>query len=398
MRIAVLGAGPAGLSAACSAAEGLATASVSLIDDNPEAGGQIWRGDPGRWPVRLQKAGVTVHKSTRVISAERTQLLLDGPIGFVWLPFDKLIVATGSRELFLPFPGWTLPGVMGAGGLQAMVKAGLPVKRKNIVIAGTGPLLLAVAHHLQAQGATVLRIAEQTSWARLFRFGTRLPFPKMREAVALWNHVYSPGTWVTEAHGSGNLESVTLHRAGRLTTLACDYLATGYGLVPNNELLQALNLDRAPLNQYQQLGDSNIYVAGEASGTGGADLAAVEGKIAGYAASGRLDRAQRVFQERARWVRFAAHLSATFALRPELKRLAQAETIVCRCEDVPLGKLQLYSGWREAKLQTRCGMGPCQGRICGPITRHLLGWSPGSVRPPVFPAPVGSFMLKATDN
>jgi hypothetical protein len=97
-----------------------------------------------------------------------------------------------------------------------------------------------------------------------------------------------------------------------------------------------------------------------------------------------------LFPVRERHRRFADALERTFALRPELKKLATDDTIVCRCEDVRLGQIRKWSGWREAKLQTRCGMGPCQGRVCGPAVEFLLGWKSESVRPPVFPATVGA--------
>jgi D-hydroxyproline dehydrogenase subunit alpha len=120
------------------------------------------------------------------------------------------------------------------------------------------------------------------------------------------------------------------------------------------------------------------------------DLALVEGQIAGAAVSGDHRLAEGLLPHRARWRRFAGSLDEAFRVRPEIRALAKAETIVCRCEDVTLGQLQQYKNWRAAKLHTRCGMGPCQGRICGPAVHHLLGWNAASVRPPVFPLTVGA--------
>jgi len=111
----------------------------------------------------------------------------------------------------------------------------------------------------------------------------------------------------------------------------------------------------------------------------------IEGEIAGYAAAGNTARAETLFPRRARAQRFAASLNNTFALREELRYLADDATVVCRCEDVILGRLKEYDSWRQAKLQTRCGMGACQGRVCGPATQFLFGWRPDSVRPPIFP-------------
>jgi len=96
--------------------------------------------------------------------------------------------------------------------------------------------------------------------------------------------------------------------------------------------------------------------------------------------------------------RFAEALDRTFALRPELKALASAETIVCRCEDVKHGQLAQHRSWRDAKLHTRCGMGPCQGRICGPAAQFLLGWTPESVRPPIFPVALENLICETLEQ
>ena len=140
----------------------------------------------------------------------------------------------------------------------------------------------------------------------------------------------------------------------------------------------------------QQTSVPNVYAAGEVTGIGGLELSLAEGEIAGYAAAGRPEAARGARRARASARKFAAALERAFALREELKTLASDTTLVCRCEDVPLGRIRAYSGWREAKLQTRCGMGPCQGRVCGGAVEFLLGWKSESVRPPVFPARIGS--------
>jgi hypothetical protein len=119
-------------------------------------------------------------------------------------------------------------------------------------------------------------------------------------------------------------------------------------------------------------------------------LALAEGQIAGLAAAGRPATARKLFAERRKAGRFARLLDRTFELRADLKGLPSAETIVCRCEDIPYSRLEGHGSWRAAKLQTRCGMGACQGRVCGPATQFLFQWTPDSVRPPVFPARVES--------
>ena len=144
------------------------------------------------------------------------------------------------------------------------------------------------------------------------------------------------------------------------------------------------------VDEMQQTSVAGVYSAGEATGIGGLDLSLVEGEIAGFAAAGETREARALFGARQRHRRFAGALERAFALREELKHLAQDDTLVCRCEDVALGRVRACSGWREAKLHTRCGMGPCQGRVCGGAVEFLLGWKAESVRPPVFPARIGS--------
>lgn len=137
---------------------------------------------------------------------------------------------------------------------------------------------------------------------------------------------------------------------------------------------------------------SHVYAAGESTGIGGLELSLVEGEIAGLAAAGKREDARPLFGERAKQRRFADLLNRTFSLRDELKTLVAPETIVCRCEDVVFDRLRAHDSWRVAKLQTRCGMGPCQGRICGSAVEFLFDWKVESVRPPVLPVRVESLL------
>jgi NADPH-dependent 2,4-dienoyl-CoA reductase/sulfur reductase-like enzyme len=311
-----------------------------------------------------------------------------------------LILATGARELFLPFPGWTLPGNFGPGGLQSLAKHGWPVAGKRIVLAGSGPLLLAVGAGLRKMGASIVSINEQAPWWRLISFAARLlPWPaKLAQAARLkWNVRGTPfrcGVWPVGAEGIEQLRAVTLTDGRRQWREACDLLACGFGLAPNVELPLALGcqLDNGfvRVDPWQASSVDGVYAAGELTGIGGADAALMEGEIAGLAASGKGDAARRLMARRAAWRRFRDALAEAFALREELSRLAAAETVVCRCEDVRFDKMQRFAGWRDAKLQTRCGMGPCQGRVCGAAARVLFGWGMESVRPPVLPARVES--------
>jgi NADPH-dependent 2,4-dienoyl-CoA reductase/sulfur reductase-like enzyme len=166
-------------------------------------------------------------------------------------------------------------------------------------------------------------------------------------------------------------------------------LACGFHLVPNTELAQLLCCaivgGFVAVDDYQQTSVADIYCAGEPTGIGGVEAAVVEGKIAGSAAADQWDHARELFGIRKRNMAFANALDRAFELRDELKELATDSTIVCRCEDVQYGKLTEYNDFRMAKLQTRCGMGACQGRICGAAVEFLFGWNDRSVRPPIVP-------------
>src|SRR5690348_4076347 len=251
--VLVVGAGPAGIAAACRAAE--SGHHVGLVDNNPHPGGQIWRGglDHGgsaeaqNWFARLQSSSVEVLDSIEVYDSPRPGCLLAQAIqGERELIFEKLILCTGARERFLPFPGWTLPNVMGAGGLQAMVKSGVTIEGKSVVVAGTGPLLLPVAAYLRAHGAQVRLIAAQASRATVMRFSARLltqPRKAMQAAALIGKRAgirYRFGCWVIEAKGADKLQNVTFRQGSRTFEVACDCLACGFHLVPNTELAALL--------------------------------------------------------------------------------------------------------------------------------------------------------------
>ncbi len=412
--ILIIGAGPAGLAAAATAAQ--SGQRVTIVDDNPARGGQIWRGDERRpptpeaaaWFSKVEAAKVNFISGARVFAHPAPgRLLAETVAGACELRYDKLILATGARERFLPFPGWTLPGVTGAGGLQALVKSGLPITGRRVVVAGSGPLLMAVAAYLKKQGAEIVLIAEQAPLHRLLRFSFGLSgeFKKILQALDLKSELAPvpllTGCWPVAAHGSDKLTSVTLRRGRRAWNVACDYLACGFHLVPNLELAALLSCEiedrRVRVDDDQQTSVQDIYCAGEATGIGGLELSLIEGQIAGFAATGNLREAEKFFAARRKAQRFAELLNQTFALRDELKTLPQSDTIICRCEDVTLERLQQHAEWRAAKLHTRCGMGPCQGRVCGTAVEFLLGWKNESVRPPAFPVRLAS-LAATTQN
>jgi NADPH-dependent 2,4-dienoyl-CoA reductase/sulfur reductase-like enzyme len=324
---------------------------------------------------------------------------------FSW---ERLILATGARERFLPFPGWTLPGVFGAGGLQALAKAGYSVAGKRVVVAGSGPLLLAVAAHLQAYGANVVAVAEQAGLRAILPFAAKLcaspgkVLQAARYRADLHDVPYRTGCWPVAAEGTDKLTAVRLTNGKQVWSEACDLLACGFHLVPNTELAALLGCelrgDCVAVDERQRTSVEDVSCVGEPTGIAGLDAAVVQGKIAGLAAANRGEEAVLLYKKRDQEREFGEALDRAFALRPELRRLAEPETIVCRCEDVRYGQLQAQPSWTEAKLQTRCGMGPCQGRICGPAVETLFGWRNASIRPPIFPVPMSALISPERDR
>ena len=405
--VLVVGAGPAGLAAANAAAGH--GARVGLIDAQATMGGQVWRHDVQRPAPRMASAMLRAVGNqtqiewlaqTQVVTASDRELLVEQSGQQRIVRYAKLVLACGARELLLPFPGWTLPGVFGAGGAQALTKQGWPMAGKRIVVAGSGPLLLAAAATLRKHGAVVLGIYEQASAQRLAGFASRLwQWPaKAAQAIALRATLagvpYRAGAFVRAAYGDDAVRTAEVQIGQRSRRIDCDYLAVGYGLVPNVELAQLLGcvLDergrhpRVHVDDDQRTNIANVYAAGETCGIGGRDTARIEGAIAGHAAAGEIQAAQALHAARRRARRFADLLEAQFALDPRLHKLAAADTIICRCEDVPLSALQNCADARAAKLHTRCGMGACQGRICGTALAELGRFPRSGLRPPIFPA------------
>lgn len=408
--VVVAGAGPGGIAAAVTAAE--AGQRVCLLDANPAPGGQIWRGASpaaarkyphgaafAAWHARLASSGVEIRPGAQVVDATPHRLRVETSDQACDLECDRLILATGARERFLPFPGWTLPGVMGVGGAQALVKSGLNPAGKRVVLAGSGPLLLAVAATLARAGARIQGIFEQAPLMRVGSFGFGMLFShpgKLLEGARYRLQAIATAydSWITRAEGHGRLESVTASVAGTERTIACDWLACAYHLVPNLELPRLLGCDIqagcVTVDAFQQTSIPSVFCVGELTGVGGLQKALVEGRIAGFAAAGRPSFARALQAQAARQRNFALRLDQAFALRSQLRALPAAETIVCRCEDVRHHALAACASWRQAKLHTRCGMGPCQGRVCASAAEFLYGWQPADTRPPLYPVRVAT--------
>ncbi|MEV3967730.1 FAD-dependent oxidoreductase [Streptomyces sp. NPDC050698] len=438
--LAVIGAGPAGLAAALAAsARGVR---VTLVDAAPRPGGQFYRqpaaalgaGRPEalhhRWRTwerlrdGLAGSAVRVLTDHHVWSVERTP---DGFTVHTLLGPEQqepaevharaVLLATGGYEQVLPFPGWTLPGVVTAGGAQAMLKGGLVVPGRRAVVAGTGPLLLPVAAGLAAAGAEVAALVESADPGRLVRHGPALA-GKLPEgaghAARLLRHrvpVLTRHT-VLRAHGDDRLTGVTvaaLGTDGRVRTgserhLHCDTLAVGHGMLPHTDLAESLGcrLDglAVAVDTEQRTDVPGVWAAGETTGIGGAPLALAEGHIAGRCAAAHLrgtapDPAPAALKARTRLRSSAAALDSAYAPPAHWPERITDDTVVCRCEEVTAGAvreaLELGAGdERTVKLFTRAGMGWCQGRMCGTAVAGLAGCAPSPAkRPFARPVPLG---------
>lgn len=416
--VVVIGAGPAGIAAATLIAE--QGRRVVLLEENATLGGQIWRHRAGtpppvdarRWMERLLRSGATILTGTSVVDARRAEgttgyvVVAEQGVRSLVVSSSSIVLATGARERFLPFPGWTLPGVMGIGGAQALLKSGLAFAGKRVVIAGTGPLLLPVAAALADAGAELALVAEQAPLRAVAAFALGLwRKPRtLREAVRYRARFvrtpYRAGTWVTEARGGAVLEEIVVSDGTVRRTIPCDVLCSAYGLVPNLELARllgcAISEGAVVVDDGQETNRPHVFCVGETTGIGGMDLALVEGEIAALRATGR-DFGRRFTQRRAALRAAASEMERVFTPRAELRAVATPETIVCRCEDVAMSALSPSWTARQAKLYTRVGMGPCQGRVCGPALDFLLGWPADGTRVPTQPALLTTLLADATN-
>ncbi len=339
---------------------------------------------------------------------------------------DAVLLATGGYEKVLPFPGWTLPGVVTAGGAQAMLKGGLVLPGRTVVVAGTGPLLMPVAAGLAAAGAEVAAYVESAHPADFVRHARTLAAnpAKIAEAARyaarlLCHHV--PVTvrhTVVAAHGSDRVEAVTvaaLDAHGRVRSatrrrIACDTLAVGHGMLAHTDLAETLGCaidatgDAFVVTDAEQRTDvPGVWAAGEATGIGGAVLALAEGEIAGCSIAARLTGVDprpadwaRAARARTRLRTFFAAVDSAYALPAYWAEQVSDDTVVCRCEEVTAAEVQEAveelgaTDLRTVKLLTRAGMGWCQGRVCASGVAGVAGCPVGlGKRPFARPVPLG---------
>ena len=415
--LAIVGAGPAGMAAAVLAAElGLDT---DLIDEQPMPGGQIYRdveAAPADTPL-----GADYLKGRQLVSALRASGVRYRPRTTVWhidaagrlflsaegrteaIAARKILIAAGAYERPVPIPGWTLPGVMGAGAAQILLKSSDVVPEGRIVLAGQGPLVYLVATQLAAAGAPPVALLETTPFENYRRAGLcaasawrgRRQLARGLALLAALRRAGVPvrrGVRELRAQGDGRLQLV----AWRGGEIAADHLFLHEGVIPNVQPTLALRLAhqwdaaqfawRPALDASGRTSHPDIWVAGDGGGIAGAEAAALSGRLAALDVALRLGRLSAP-QREALAGPLRRALSRERALRPFLDRLyrparpvlvpADEAILACRCESVPVGAIRRAArlgagGPTQVKAFTRCGMGPCQGRICGPLVAATI--------------------------
>jgi NADPH-dependent 2,4-dienoyl-CoA reductase/sulfur reductase-like enzyme len=389
MSVLAIGAGPAGLAAASAART--AGASVTLLDAYAHVGGQYWRGSAVPYDEKHVTGEVWAIEPPRTVHA-----LVDGEMR-TYQP-DALVLATGAHDRTLPFPGWDLPGVVTGGAAQALAKGeGTPVGRR-VVVAGAGPFLLPVAASLANIGTRVLGVYEAVrsliGYAGFDAIGKSGEFLSYLSTMARHRIPYRLGKAVIAAHGTDRVEAVTVARLDRSwrpiegteREIEVDAVCVSHGFTPRLELALAAGCELSPdrfvvVDNAQRTSAPNVYAAGEITGIGGAQLARVEGEIAGIAAAGGSPPDQLVKRRRA-LRRFATRMRNVHAIGNGWIDWLTDDTLLCRCEEVSYGSLRKTraayedAGLRSLKLATRAGLGVCQGRICGRTVEDLLAATP----------------------
>lgn len=416
--VVVIGGGPAGMAAAKAAAD--RGAHVILIESRTELGGQYWRGKAdapitGRDAARgerlrsavLSHPQIEVRTATSVWNATsrdgQSVIRIARGAQEEEIAAARLIVATGAHDRTFPFPGWTLPGVMTAGGMQALLKGQGVLAGQKVVLAGTGPFLLPVAAGLGEAGAHVT-IVESNSMLRWLRH----PWVLLTNPAKIKDAIYYRKALRHTKVVRGQVVRVERGLKVTLTSkvLNADVLGIGYGFTPDLSVLLSLGAKTAVMDgnlivdvdSRQQTSLANVFAAGEVTGIGGVEASLVEGTIAGLAAvEVRIPLRLRLL--RAHWHAFAKALADVYRVPSWIEHLT-SETVICRCEEVTVAKIEAAlsdlgaSDPRSVKLFARTGMGLCQGRFCSQSVAAVVKARGGasdllSQRPIVTPVPLG---------
>jgi len=401
--IIVIGAGPAGLAAAEAASRN--GSEVALIDSSSRLGGQYWRHRSKVTGYRSNRAdeifakvsaaqSITHISEANIWSAEREGNLirvnyLQGGIESS-LTAEKVIIATGAYDRTLPFLGWDTPGSMTPGAAQSLLKGQGVLVGKRIIVAGTGPFLLPVATGLAEAGAEIVALIDANSplrWSlsplalltNIAKFSELVYYARLMRKFRIRPHFGRAVT--TFANGVATISAVNsgFHiKSGKSQAMRADVVAVGWGFVPDLSLggilgcAQRVDSDGTVIfevDENQLSSQPQIWIAGEATGIGGADLSLIEGEIAGLAASGQKIK-HALLTERVRKQRFANALKRSYPVRDGWREWITSNTTICRCEEVKSQEIRDSvselgaEDSRTSKLFTRAGMGLCQGRMC----------------------------------
>lgn len=440
--IMIVGAGPAGMAAALEAQRhGL---SVVLADENAGVGGQIYRGIERTSPQThtvlgpdyakgreladaFLRSGVPCLRETTVWNVERKShdgFIVASSNGGVsqTIAARALIVATGALERPFPIPGWTLPGVMTAGAAQTLLKASGLVPSDRVVLAGTGPLLYLLAWQLVRAGHSVSQLLDTTpqeNWTEALRHLPAFLFSpyalkgiRLMQSLARTTKVVR-GVTDLRADGDERLQSVSYRDRRGLHTFPADLLLLHQGIVPHLNLAAAygarLQWDEEQLcfrPETDVHGESTVpglFIAGDGASIAGAGAAPWSGRLAAIAAARRLGRIAAADHGRltvtfdsARQRHLRGRRFLDLLYRPAKDfRIPANDVIACRCEEVTAGRIRSAvalgaTGPNQVKAFERCGMGPCQGRMCGLTVSEIIADARG-----VSPADVGYFRLRS---
>ena len=460
--LAVIGGGPAGLAAAAAAAE--LGVQVVLFDEQSAPGGQIYRAieqaddsdrailgrDYGRGTALAQSfrasgAGYRADSDVWIVTPEREIGVLSSAAAHI-VEAQQIIIATGSMERAVPFPGWTLPGVMTAGAGQILLKQegvvpDVATPGGGVVLAGSGPLLLLLASQYVRAGVAIQALLEMTPRGNYLRALPHLPLALtadgyLAKGQALKRELSQAevpiisGVSDLAAKGDDRLGSVEYTTGSQRHRLETDVLMVHFGVVPNGHLAAALGVeeiwDRGQLcwrPSTDAWGGTNIdgvALAGDCAGIAGARAAEYSGRLAGFQAAsalGHIDADERdrlaapIRRKLRRDLRIRPFLEALFTPSAALLADAADDTVICRCEEVTAGRLREAvtlgcQGPNQVKAFTRAGMGPCQGRQCGAAVSHIVAAARGvevetvghfRVRPPVKPITLGALATLDVD-
>jgi NADPH-dependent 2,4-dienoyl-CoA reductase/sulfur reductase-like enzyme len=344
-----------------------------------------------------------------------------------------VLVATGAYERPVPVPGWTLPGVLTCGAAQVMLKTAAMVPLPPVVLVGSGPLLLLVAVQLLRAGirpAAVVCTEPRGNWARAAtRLWPALVAPGyLSKGLSLIGALRRsgvprfPAATGVRIEGSARAEAVVFASGGREHRIAAQTVLLHQGVVPNANLWQSLDIEhhwdamqhcfRPVVDDWGNTTLAGVLVAGDSAGIGGAEAALCAGELSGLSVAWQQRRIDTGERDRRAWLARRS-LKAHWGVRPFLDRLyeppaamrvpAGDDTIVCRCEEVTAGELRRLAvtgvqGPNQMKAFSRCGMGPCQGRLCGLTLTELIATTQRRsaaevgclrIRAPVLPVTVG---------